>query len=174
MFAVCTRVNQKVMPPVLHFMLFTSWKRINFTEVYCNIAEGIAMFRYDPQLCKQSFSTCKQEHVFLHGKSCSSSFAVAGPWCSALPHHWKDQPGHNLMVWGQDCRIGVVTPSIQTLWWPLWCCLVSSQRKQHCRQSSCETNSTKASIRTCVSVQWSEFTVVPLGKKFTRITPFLS
>jgi hypothetical protein len=45
--------------------------------------------------------------------------------------------------------------------------------EQHFSHFSCGTNTRKASIRTPILSKQSDFTVVPVGKKSTLISPFL-
>jgi len=49
----------RVMSPVFHFMLFTSWTCGNFTELSYNIAEGIVFVQCSLHLCWWLSSTCK-------------------------------------------------------------------------------------------------------------------
>lgn len=71
----------------------------------------------------------------------------------------NDQTGENLMQQGQGCKVSVASPSI--LWWP--------QCWTHFWQF-CYGQRWAFRLLT-VSLHWSEFTVVSVGKNFGRIIP---
>jgi hypothetical protein len=63
-----------------------------------------------------------EEQAFLSGKSCSPSPAANGTWHAAVPCYLHNvsskalnQRSNNLMVLGQDRRVGAATLSIQNL-----------------------------------------------------------
>lgn len=69
-------VGARVMLPVLYFMLFTIYTCGNFTDLHCNIAEGIVIFFHiffscNVHPCGQFSAMFEQEHIFLPSRSYS-------------------------------------------------------------------------------------------------------
>jgi hypothetical protein len=113
------------MPTSFYFLLCSHWASENLLEVDNNIAEGIDICQCSVHLCQQSSSTLEQEHVFLHGKSCSPSSTATGTQCTVVPHYWpnnvltaflpKERTGDNVTVRSQDCSVDATALSIITL-----------------------------------------------------------
>lgn len=76
-------------------------------------------------LCQKSFTAFEQSHLCPFSKRYSCLSATTGSHPSAVPHHSdigvlprcasKDQTGDNLIVLGQDCRVGLAMVSVQIL-----------------------------------------------------------
>jgi hypothetical protein len=167
------------MPPVLHFMLFTSWKCENFTELHYNIAKGIVILQCNLNRCRQS-STFEQTHVFPPGKFCSPSATTAAQR-SAVPRHWchgviagflsNEQTGDNLMVRCQDCRADAATVSCQNSWWHTYVpprFVMEEQHLRHLWDELDESEHSEAEFSIAVGVHRYP------PKKFKRITFFLA
>lgn len=87
--------------------------------------------------------------------------AATGTWHSAVSYlhngvlpgcFSKDQTSKNVMMWGEDFRVGAVALSIEVLWRPQWFTHLSVAWCCHVREAfwnfSCGTNWTKASTET--------------------------
>jgi len=142
----------------------------NFIELRYSTPEGTVIFQCSINLCRLSFFTYKPEHSHPPTKSCSPSTAATGTQHSVVPHHRCNGilAIRNVRWTQQHCpsKSGDGFYNAYTCIWP---CVV--KKKQHFRHFCCGTNSTFRIL--CISLVWSQFTVIPPGKKFTRTTPFL-
>lgn len=128
-------------------------------------------------LCQKSFSTLKQEHVFPASEIHSSFSPAAGTWHFSVSHHlvvvsliFQKTNQVQMWLWGQHCRVGAVTMSVQIF---LWC---------HWWTRVCRGEATllifflwdwldKGKHSDFSVLQWSSDSLLfSLGKNFTKIT----
>lgn len=117
------RGSQKVIPSIFYCMLYTIFTQENF--ITCGHHQRRSYLQCCLHLCQQSFTTFEQLNLCPVSKSYSHLSTTTGSPASAVPHHSvigvlagsasKDQTGDNLMVLGQDCRMGLAVVSVQVL-----------------------------------------------------------
>lgn len=115
-----TRNSKKVMHPIFHFMLFTSWKCENFTEPHNDIADIVIFQGSLHLLWTVIFHLWTRACIPTQGKLFS---ILCSQWCIAIcGASWHNGILIKMtkQVRGQDHRVYAANLLIQNLWWSLW------------------------------------------------------
>jgi len=103
------------------------WRHSRFST-YCTL-----------HLCQKSSYTFKQEHVFPTSEKHFSFSPAAGTWHFSVPHPlvmvssqliFQQTNQVKVWLWGQHCKVGAATMSVQICWWcQLWThlCVMENQ-----------------------------------------------